>query len=169
MIRTLGREAATGYLVSTDTDTGERWYLTACCRASAKGSTMSPTGVCCRACYAEIDPGLGGIVPTTTTLVPEGPTMTDRTPTPTADLVPFDDTLTLPEITVGMLVEMADLAFETPANHRKGGGVWKAQEISLLPPRYPGNIVNPMASRAGVAPSQIKRSPGEGTAVEAAE
>src|SRR3954468_909149 len=169
MIRTLGRDAATGYLVSTDTDTGERWYVTDCCRASAKGSTMSPTGVCCRACYAEIDPGLGGIVPTTTTLVPEGPTMTDRTPTATADLVPFDDTLTLPEITVGMLVEMADLTFETPANQRKWGGVWKVQEISARSARYPVNIVNPMGTRAGVAPSQIKRSTRVWTEVEAAE
>src|SRR3954469_24517966 len=112
MIRTLGREAATGYLVSTDTDTGERWYVTDCCRASAKGSSNSPTGVCCRACYAEIDPGLGGIVPTNAT-IQEGPTTMPTTRTDVIDgataaailSVPFDETLTLPEITVGMLVE----------------------------------------------------------------
>lgn len=28
--------------------------LTPCCGASAKGSVMSSTGVCCRACYREL-------------------------------------------------------------------------------------------------------------------
>lgn len=42
---------------------GFRYYLTDCCRASAKGSVNSPTGVCCRACYAAIDPDLGGVPP----------------------------------------------------------------------------------------------------------
>jgi hypothetical protein len=38
-----------------------RYYLTDCCQASAKGSANSSTGVCCRGCYREIDPALGGL------------------------------------------------------------------------------------------------------------
>lgn len=37
---------------------GFRYYLTACCGASAKGCD-GYTG--CRACYVEIDPALGGL------------------------------------------------------------------------------------------------------------
>lgn len=33
--------------------------LTECCRASAKGSGNVASGVCCRACYAELDPMMG--------------------------------------------------------------------------------------------------------------
>lgn len=43
------------------TPEGHPYYVTPCCKASAKGSGNSPTGVCCRACYAPIDPALGGI------------------------------------------------------------------------------------------------------------
>lgn len=40
---------------------GFRFYLTPCCNASAKGSANSPTGVCCRACYEDIDAVFGGV------------------------------------------------------------------------------------------------------------
>lgn len=40
---------------------GFAYYLTACCQASAKGSANVASGVCCRACYAEVDPRLGGL------------------------------------------------------------------------------------------------------------
>lgn len=35
------------------------FYLTECCRASAKGSANSPTGVCCRSCYRAVPAALG--------------------------------------------------------------------------------------------------------------
>lgn len=56
--RLVGREAGTGYLVMEDPADETRWYVTECCLASAKGSMG---GVVCRACYAEVDPGLGGV------------------------------------------------------------------------------------------------------------
>lgn len=37
---------------------GLAFYLTACCKATAKGSANSPTGVCCRACCTPIEPAL---------------------------------------------------------------------------------------------------------------
>ena len=40
---------------------GQPFYITDCCGASAKGSANSRTGVCCRACYREIDPMLDSI------------------------------------------------------------------------------------------------------------
>lgn len=35
------------------------FYLTGCCRADAKGSANSPTGVCCRSCYRPVPAELG--------------------------------------------------------------------------------------------------------------
>lgn len=35
------------------------YLLTRCCGASAKGSANSPTGVCCRACYAPLPESAG--------------------------------------------------------------------------------------------------------------
>jgi hypothetical protein len=46
-----------GILAITD---GMVHYLTQCCRASAKGSVNSPTGVCCRNCYRPVDAAMGG-------------------------------------------------------------------------------------------------------------
>lgn len=36
------------------------FYLTECCKASGKGSSNSPTGVCCRACYQPVPEVLAG-------------------------------------------------------------------------------------------------------------
>jgi hypothetical protein len=58
----VGRDEV-GLLAESADLPGFRYYLTDCCLASAKGSANSPTGVCCRACYAAIDPALGGVVP----------------------------------------------------------------------------------------------------------
>jgi hypothetical protein len=54
------RDPATGFLIATDPSTGERWYLTECCHASAKGCDGY---VGCRACYTEVDPALGDVPP----------------------------------------------------------------------------------------------------------
>jgi hypothetical protein len=56
----LGRTDS-GFLVAGDGEMPFQWYLTECCAASAKGSSNCETGVCCRACYAEIDTAYGGI------------------------------------------------------------------------------------------------------------
>lgn len=45
-----------GILAACD---GFVYYLTPCCRASAKGSAMSENGVVCRKCYRDVDPMLG--------------------------------------------------------------------------------------------------------------
>jgi hypothetical protein len=50
----LGRDEV-GVVAESD---GMRYYLTPCCGASATG-TADYVG--CRACYAEVDPALGGI------------------------------------------------------------------------------------------------------------
>lgn len=42
---------------------GMRYYLTECCGASAKGSSNSSTGVCCRGCYKGIPAYYGGLPP----------------------------------------------------------------------------------------------------------
>jgi hypothetical protein len=55
--RVVGVDPATGYTVAVDND-GNAGFVTDCCGASAKGCD-GYTG--CRACYAEIDPGLGGL------------------------------------------------------------------------------------------------------------
>jgi hypothetical protein len=47
---------AFGSVVEND---GIVYLLTKCCAASAKGSANVPSGVCCRACYAEIDRSAG--------------------------------------------------------------------------------------------------------------
>jgi len=57
-VRVLGRTARTGMLVATDDEMPFYWFLTDCCRASAKGVEW---GVACRACYGEIDPSFGGL------------------------------------------------------------------------------------------------------------
>lgn len=57
-MKILGREISTGYLVALID--GTTCYVTDCCHASAKGSMGT---VVCRACYQEIDPGIGGIPP----------------------------------------------------------------------------------------------------------
>jgi hypothetical protein len=36
--------------------------LTPCCFASGKGTTNAASGVCCRACYAEVDPYFGAVL-----------------------------------------------------------------------------------------------------------
>ena len=38
---------------------GVMHYLTPCCGASGKGSATSPSGVCCRACYAPVSSVFG--------------------------------------------------------------------------------------------------------------
>lgn len=50
-----------GFLTAQD---GIVYYLTDCCGASGKGSVNSPTGVCCRKCYREVDAvfGMGWLV-----------------------------------------------------------------------------------------------------------
>jgi hypothetical protein len=35
------------------------YYVTPCCGRDGKGSANSPTGVCCRGCYAAVDPIFG--------------------------------------------------------------------------------------------------------------
>lgn len=35
------------------------WYLTPCHQASAKGSSMAPTGVVCRSCYEALPEWMG--------------------------------------------------------------------------------------------------------------
>lgn len=35
------------------------YLLTECCSASGKGSSNSPTGICCRACYRPVDSRFG--------------------------------------------------------------------------------------------------------------
>jgi hypothetical protein len=54
----LGRAQRSGMLVAGSDDLTFRWYLTECCRASAKGSMDATV---CRACYNEIDPSYGGV------------------------------------------------------------------------------------------------------------
>lgn len=51
-------EDAVGLIAESE---GLRYYLTACCLASAKGTANAESGVCCRACYAELDPAMGGV------------------------------------------------------------------------------------------------------------
>lgn len=55
--RIVGTDKATGYEVAVNND-GNASFVTPCCKASAKGME-NYTG--CRACYNEVDPGLGGV------------------------------------------------------------------------------------------------------------
>lgn len=51
---------SSGYVVA-ESD-GMLYPLTPCCYASGKGSVNSPTGVCCRACYAAVEAYLGVVL-----------------------------------------------------------------------------------------------------------
>jgi hypothetical protein len=54
-VRVLGSDFR-GTVAAAD---GIVFYLTACCRASAKGSSNSPSGVCCRECYRPVSGDMG--------------------------------------------------------------------------------------------------------------
>ena len=55
--RVVAVEDGTGFQIAVNNE-GDAFYVTDCCGASAKGCD-GYTG--CRACYEEIDPGLGGV------------------------------------------------------------------------------------------------------------
>ncbi len=42
-------------------DDGMAFYITDCCDATAKGTANAESGVCCRSCYEELDPVMGGL------------------------------------------------------------------------------------------------------------
>lgn len=60
-VRILGRDGI-GWVAEDPSCGGFRYYLTACCGASAKGSVAGgePATVC-RSCYVEVDPMLGDL------------------------------------------------------------------------------------------------------------
>ncbi len=66
----LGRDAVGTVAEDRELDPPFRYYLTECCGASAKGLEDY---VGCRACYAEIDPSLGGCPDKGTVLVKHKP------------------------------------------------------------------------------------------------
>lgn len=55
--RVVGEDASFGYQIAVNNE-GDAYYVTDCCGATAKGCDGY---IGCRACYGEVDPGLGGI------------------------------------------------------------------------------------------------------------
>ncbi len=91
VVREVGRDTV-GIIAES---AGMLYYLTHCCHASAKGSSNSPTGVCCRACYRPVSPDLGG-VPSYAAKVAPAPRRTPPAPRPTGIIGVEGDTANCP-------------------------------------------------------------------------
>jgi hypothetical protein len=73
----------------------------------------------------------------------------------------IENGLTPAEVTVGLLVEFANLGFETPAQRRKLAGVWRVREIGKATAGRPATfkVENPTGSvYRGLRPDMVKRT-----------